>query len=189
MTGAAFSGFVKAVASAAGLLLALAGLLIACRAPAAPAVVSATSRRPDTQVTVTQTLTQTLLVVTSPGGIGAADVEVEPGVWPPRLVIRLHLAGLEQFRLIYGDTIITAAAASVGQPVIMQQMSRVSAPQVEETLTDASRFWLPVRLATATGAGAQIPFKNGFFELELPPDFWAGDYRSFHFEWIDFYRG
>ena len=42
---------------------------------------------------------------------------------------------------------------------------------------------------TDTATAAQIPLENGAFELELSPDFWAGDYRSFHFEWIDFYRG
>ena len=184
MTRTLFSAFARAAALVTG-----AWMLIACQAPAAQAVVSATPRRPDAQIAVTQTPTQTLLMVTSPGGIGAADVEMGPGARPPRLVVRLRLAGLEQFRLIYGDTIITAAMASSGQPVSRQQVSRVSAPQVEETLTDASRFWLPLRLVTAMGAGAQIPLKNGAFELELPPDFWAGDYRSFRFEWIDFFRG
>ena len=191
MTGEMLTRWVKAAALMVVpvLWLALPWVLTACQASPAPAVVTATPSRPDAQIAVTQTPTQTVLEVVSQGGIGEADVEMGPGARPPRLVIRLHLAGLEQFRLTYGDTIITAAVASVGQPAIMQQMSRVSAPQVEETLTDTSRFWLPVRLATATGAGAQIPFKNGFFELELPPDFWARDYRSFHFEWIDFYRG
>lgn len=77
---------------------------------------------------MTQTPTRTVLEVVSQGGIGAADVEMGPGPRPPRLVIRLHLAGLEQFRLIYGDTIITAAVASVGQPIVRRRRSLLDAP-------------------------------------------------------------
>ncbi|MFZ2423656.1 MAG: hypothetical protein WA029_21190 [Anaerolineae bacterium] len=191
MTGEMLTRWVKAAALMVGpvLWLALPWVLTACQASPAPAVVTATPSRPDAQIAVTQTPTQTVLEVVSQGGIGEADVEMGPGARPPRLVIRLHLAGLEQFRLTYGDTIITAAVASVGQPIVRQQRSLLSAPATEETLTDASCFWLPLRLVTDTATAAQIPLENGAFELELSPDFWAGDYRSFHFEWIDFFRG
>ncbi len=170
------------------LLLALPWVLTACQASPGPVVVTAVARRPDAQIEVTQTLTETLLDVVSPSGIGAADVSLTPGAKPPRLIIRLHLRGLEQFRLIYGDTIITAAVASVGQPIVRQQRSLVSAPATEESLTAASRLWMPLRLVTDAASGAKIPLENGFFEVAAPPDLLAGDYRALRFEWIDFFR-
>ena len=191
MTTEACVRFLKAALLAVGplLLLALPWVLTACQASPAQAVVTATPRRPDAQIEVTQTPTQTLLAVVSQGGIGEADVSLTPGAKPSRLIIHLHLRGLEQFRLIYGDTIITVAVASVGQPIVRQQRSLVSAPVIEEPLTSTSRFWLPLRLVTDAASGAKIPLENGFFELEAPADLLAGDYRAFRFEWIDFFRG
>lgn len=164
--------------------------LTACQPAPARAIVTATPARPDTQIQVTQMLTQTLLDVVSRSGIGQADVHLTAGTRPPRLILRLHLRGLEQFRLIYDDSIITAAVGSVGQPVIRQQRSLVSAPaqaQVE-TLRATSRFWLPLRLVTDSAAEPRIPLENGFFELEASPDLLASDVRDFRFEWIDFFR-
>jgi len=170
------------------LLLVLPWVLTACQASPAPAVITATPRRPDAQIEVTQSPTQTLLMVVSQSGIGEADVSLTPGAKPARLIFRLHLRGLEQFRLIYGDTVITAAVASAGQPIVRQQRSLLSAPATEESLTAASRFWLPLRLVTDAAGEARIPLENGFFELEAPPDLLAGDTRAFRFEWIDFFR-
>ena len=168
--------------------LGLCWALTACQPAPARAIVTATPARPDAQIEVTQMLTQTLLDVVSRSGIGQADVHLTAGARPPRLVVRLHLRGLEQFRLIYGDTIVTAAVTSVGQPVIRQQRSRVSAPAQEETLRATSRFWLPLRLVTDSATEARIPLENGFFELEASPDLLASDVRDFRFEWIDFFR-
>ena len=190
MTIEAYTKFLKAALVVCGplLLLALPWVLTACQASPAQAVITATPRRPDAQIEVTQTPTQTLLTVVSQGGIGEADVSLTPGAKPARLIFRLHLRGLEQFRLIYGDTLITAAVASAGQPIVRQQRSLLSAPGTEESLTAASRFWLPLRLVTDTAGEARIPLENGFFELEAPPDLLAGDTRAFRFEWIDFFR-
>jgi hypothetical protein len=170
------------------LLLAVPWVLTACQARPAQAVVTATPTRLDTRIEVTQTPTQTLLDVVSPSGIGEADVRLTEGTRPARLVLRLHLRGLEQFRLIYGDTIITAAVASVGKPVISQQRGSIAAPTSEEALSASSHFWLPMRLVTDAAAQARIPLENGFFELEAPSDFLTGEVRAFRFEWIDFFR-
>ncbi len=169
MTNEARTRYLEAawVVCAPLLLLAIPWVLTACQASPAQAVITATPRRPDAQIEVTQTPTHTLLTVVSQSGIGEADV---------------------QFRLIYGDTVITAAVASAGQPIVRQQRSLLSAPATEESLTAASRFWLPLRLVTDAAGEARIPLENGFFELEAPPDLLAGDTRAFRFEWIDFFR-
>ena len=190
MTIEAHTKFLKAELVVWGplLLLALPWVLTACQAQPAVAVVTATPTRADTRIEVTQTLTETLVDVVSLSGIGEADVRWTEGTPPARLVLRLHLRGLEQFRLIYGDTLITAAVASAGEPLVRQQRSQVSAPGSEESLTATSRFWLPLRMVTDAASGPQIPLENGYFELEAPPDLLAGEVRAFRFEWVDFFR-
>ncbi len=165
-----------------------AAALMGCQTAAERAVWQITPARSDAQIEVMSTADVSIFDVISPSGIGGAEVTLQEGPLPPRLVFRLHLRGLEQFRLRYGDVVITVAATGLDEPSSRQERHLISAPAQVETLDASSRFWLPLRLVTEPGGTGHIPLENGYFELVAPPDLQASATRSFGFEWIDFFR-
>jgi hypothetical protein len=54
---------------------------------------------PDDQVSLQYENGMEVIDIRSPSGIGSASFELESGVMPGEIVLRLHLTGLEQFRL------------------------------------------------------------------------------------------
>ncbi len=123
--------------------------------------------------------------VRSRSGIGAATVELASGTPPETIVVRLHVNGLESFRLSYEQTVITAAISSSDSRSILQE---VSLPDSDTSpLTSGSPLWLDIR-AVSGQATPTIPLQQGYFEIRLPKQLLSDRQRSFAIRWIDFYR-
>jgi hypothetical protein len=111
--------------------------------------------------------------ITSDTGIGSASIQRAGGEWPETILFRVYLSGLEDFKFVYGDTTVTAAVSSSGEQMVLEAVEQAGKQQ---PVTKDSGFFMPVRVET------------DYFEIEVPADFFAGEYDAFSISWIDFYR-
>ena len=137
------------------------------------------------EVTVSAEGETTLIEVHSQSGIGSATVELVSGAPSQNIVLRLHLKGLEQFRLLYDETVVTASVAGndIGSIIESATLSEGG----EYSITPDSPLWLHIRIVSSRVA-PDIPLDQGHFEITLPRDFLHDEHRSFSIRWIDFYR-
>ena len=114
--------------------------------------------------------------VRSQSGIGSATIELVAGTAPRKILVRLHLSGLEEFRLLYENTVI---AVSISNRDIGSVSERSISPDgKEEPIEPDSPLWMDTRV---------VPDQE-YFEITLPEDLLNDGRRSFSMRWIDFYR-
>jgi hypothetical protein len=126
-----------------------------------------------------------IIDVHSQSGIGRASLERVSEQIPDKIVLRLHLAGLEEFRLSDGNTSLVASVSSSGSREIIQSV--VTPGENERNLTQDSPLWMDIRVVpgqTATPSGST---GSGYFEITLPEEL-QRDGQRFSIEWVDFYR-
>lgn len=151
---------------------------------AGPTIIEATPTKEGDLVDVQVTGGTATLDVTSQSGIGGAAVEVVSGPFPATVIFRLHLKGLEQFTLSYGDVAVRVAVANDGSGAWQSVVQNGG----EQQITPESTYWMPVEV-TAAGAGAPATGSTAkVFQLSAPPDFLATEPPSFTIQWIDFFR-
>jgi hypothetical protein len=139
-------------------------------------------------VTVSDEGEKIILDVRSRSGIGRATVKMVAGKLPEKIVLWLHVRGLEEFRLLHdmpGDGPEIIARVSSGDGSVTQSLR--SRDGDERPITSASPHWLGVRIVSDRSA-PRIPLEQGHFEITLPKDFLREGGRSFSIRWIDFYR-
>lgn len=128
------------------------------------------------------------LDIRSRSGIGQATFERVSGSLPEKIVVRLYLKGLEEFRLLHdlsreGAEVIVRVSSSDGSVT----QSLCSRGDDEQPITSASSRWLGVRIVSDQTT-QRIPLNQGHFEITLPKDFLREGSHSFSIRWIDFYR-
>jgi len=150
-----------------------------------------TTEQPADKVAITTEADKTIFSVRSPRGIGQAVVERTADAWPKNTVVRLHLAGLESFRISNGKTTLNVAVlSSAVSSNTDRQRIRVWRDADENTpLNSKDRLWIEVRILDEAGKPTErFPLKGGCFELRLPEAFFADNPKSITLNWIDFYR-
>lgn len=122
--------------------------------------------------------------VKCPSGIGQATIEKTEKAWPAKVVLRLHLTGLEFLQLSNGQTKLLAGIS------VAERKPRLWIDGQENTpLDEKSPLWMPIRAVGADGKTTQgYPLKNGYFEMTLPKAFVEKNPPSLDIHWIDFYR-
>ena len=60
-----------------------------------------------------------LIDITSPTGIGSAAIEKAFGQWPPKIVMRLHVSGLESFKFKYGAKTVEVSVSAQTREVLV----------------------------------------------------------------------
>ncbi len=165
-------------------------LLFAIAAVAAagdpPSKFKITTKKKDDTVEVRADKDKAMFVVKSPFGISQAVIERLDDAWPKTVELRLHLKGLESFRVTNEKTKLDAAAGiQDGKPKVRQwKDGKEDAP-----LDDKSPFWMEVRILGGDGkAGKALPLKDGYFEVTLPRSLFEGNPKAITVNWIDFYR-
>ena len=148
-------------------------------------VFSITAKNRDDQVNVQYVDGGTVIDVQSPTGIGSARFELESGGMPENMVLRLHLKGLEEFRLISNQAVIVASGSSSGSFSINDQ--RVNSSESEYSITSIDPLWMKIEIVPAQAA-KKIPLQEGYFEITVPKEFIRNSGNSFEIQWIDFYR-
>jgi hypothetical protein len=116
----------------------------------------------------------TLLIdITSPTGIGSAAIEKTAGQWPLKVVMRLHVKGLESFKFRYADILVDVAVSSHGDQTVNETYQQAGQTR---TTSSGDPYWIAVTPG------------EGYFDLEAPSDFLKSGEDKFTIEWIDFYR-
>ena len=144
------------------------------------------TKRKDDAVEVQSDKDKTAFDVKSPFGIGQAVIERLGDEWPKAVVLRLHLKGLESFRASTGTVTLDAAVSS--QKEGNEKVRIWKDGKEDDPLDEKSRFWMDIRILTGDGKPArELPLKDGWFEMTLPPAFFEGNPKSITLNWIDFY--
>ena len=147
-------------------------------------VFSVTAKNQDDQVNVQYVDKVTVIDVQSPTGIGSAKVQLESGGMPENMLLRLHLQGLEEIRLISDQVVIVASGSSSGSFNINDQ--RVISSGSEYSITPIDPLWMKIEIVS--GQAKKILLEEGYFEITVPRAFLRNAGNSFEIQWIDFYR-
>ena len=165
-------------------------LLTACagqraRAQAqAQTVFSVEVKNSDDQVSILYEQGTAFIEINSPSGIGSAKFVHESGRMPERIMARLHLQGLEEFRLISSDQNIISASIP-GSMGIQAQSQRKVSENGELAIRSSDPLWLDIEIISDS---QQIPLQDGYFEIAFPMEFIKQSGSSFEIRWIDFFR-
>jgi hypothetical protein len=177
-------------------LAALAGLVAACRpiqpreegAGAAPPKIELAKPQDDAELKFEDG--RMLIDIRSDGGIGGASITwaAAPAV-PP--VLRLHLRGLEELRLIGGnletggvETIVSVASTA---PHTVRQSTRSDGEAELQPIVEGDPAWLDVSWSPG-GEAAGFPLQDGYFDVTLADTRLTQAGTQLELRWIDFYR-
>ncbi len=164
-----------------GLLLAACGSRPGSAQTGEP-IFSITQQNQDDQITMQVEETGVVIDINSPSGIGLATFKLESGTMPQKVIVRFHLAGLEQVRIASGTTAITASVSS-SDPLHGQDQRLIDAGG-ETPITPLNTMWMSIQIISNE---AKIPLQQGFFKVEIPEKLISSN-DSFEVSWIDFYR-
>ena len=164
-------------------------LLMSCaslpaRAQSGDPVFAVTPKNKDDQVDIQYENGTVLINVISPTGIGSATLELESGTMPEEIIVRLHLRGLEEFRLTSAQTSI-AASVSNSDPSEVHQ--RIIAASSDTPLLPSQPLWMKIEIVSEQSVKT-LPLEEGYFEVTIPKEFLRKAGTSFEIEWIDFHR-
>lgn len=155
-------------------------LLAACLRPIAP-LPAVAPQCDDVSASVATDATGTVILITNPSGIGAADVLQQGGAWPQPLYVRFSLAGMERLQWSWPGVTIEAALSSLDGRTVRAEV-RLDGGEAQ-LIGPHSPYWPAMRVRSDTGAGSQP-----FVEVTAPPALYAAGPPAFRLEWIDFYR-
>jgi hypothetical protein len=154
------------------------------RAQSGEPVFQITKKNTDDQVSIQYQNGTIFIDFHSPSGIGSATFELESGPMPAEIILRLHLKGLEEFRLTSAQSNIAASLASSDASNISQ---RIIALGSESPLPPNHPLWMEIEVVSSQ-TEKKIPLEDGYFEITVPKEFIQNAGNSFEIEWIDFYR-
>jgi hypothetical protein len=143
-----------------------------------------TTKRADDMVDVEVKDASMVFSVHSPFGISQAVIESTDGTWPDSVILRLHLKGLECFKVSNGKVTLEASVSSQNGQVRLWKDGKENSP-----LDSKSPYWTEIRMIGKDGKPeTRIPLKDGYFEIPLPKALFEDSPKSITVNWIDFYR-
>jgi hypothetical protein len=139
-------------------------------------------QRTDTNLQIAHAQDATIIDIRCPFGIDTATINRASAEWPAKILVRLHLHGLESLQVKQDDLTIQWSVRSTGN-----NSTHVSLRQGrdETTLSEESPYFAPLRIV---GGGGKIPLKEGYFEVRLPKKLFEHNPDEIRVRWIDFYR-
>lgn len=143
-----------------------------------------TTKRADDMVDVEVKDASMVFSIHSPFGISQTVIERTDGNWSDFVMLRLHLKGLENFKVITGKVTLEAAVSSQDGHVRLWRDGKEDSP-----LDSKSPYWMEIRMVGNDGKPTTaIPLKDGYFEIPLPKALFEDNPKSITVNWIDFYR-
>ena len=142
------------------------------------------TKNPEDQVDIQAENGAAQIDIHSPTGIGAASFELVSGTMPENITLRLHLMGLERFRLTSARDQISASVSS-GEAASMN-IQTILLSGTESPLLPGDPLWMEIEIVSE--AEKTIPLEQGYFEITVPQKFISNAGTLFEIEWIDFYR-
>jgi len=146
-------------------------------------VFSVTAKNADDQITIQHKENTATIDINSPFGIGSAKFKLESGAMPESIILQLHLKGLEEFRLISTQNIVSASVSS-GEGLKVQSQRKISGNS-EQVIRSFDPLWLNIQIVSDS---KKVPLEDGYFEIIFPKEFIQQLGDSFEVQWIDFYR-
>ena len=146
-------------------------------------VFSITLKNQGDQVNIQYDNDSALIDINSPFGIGSAKLDLESGAMPEKIVLRLHLKGLEEFHLVSAQTAIAASVSSTSNG----NNQRIIASGSEYPILPIHPLWMEIDIISDQTI-EKIPLEEGFFEIVIPQEFIQKAGTSFEIQWVDFYR-
>ena len=145
-------------------------------------ILRAVAKRTETQLQIAHGEDATVIDVRCPFGIGTATIQRIAADWPAKMLVRLHLRGLESLQISRDDLTIQWSLQSTGD-----HAARVSLRENrrETTLSQQSPYFTPLRIV---GGEKSIPLPEGYFELRVPSKLLEDNPNQIRLRWIDFYR-
>ena len=143
-----------------------------------------TTKRDDDKVEVKVEEGKTRFSVQSPVGISQAIIERSGDNWPTTVMLRLHLKGLEKFKVTNGKITLEASVSSQDGKVRLWKDGKEDSP-----LDLKHPYWMEIRVVGKDVKPVKtIPLKDGYFEMQLPKAMFEDNPNSITLNWIDFYR-
>ena len=143
-----------------------------------------TTKRADDRVDVKVEKDRMVFSVRSPFGISQTVIERTDGNWPDIVMLRLHLKGLENFKISNGKITLEAAVSSQDGKVRLWKDGKEDSP-----LNSKSPYCTEIRMFSDDGKPTTtIPLTDGYFEVQLPKALFEDNPKSITVNWIDFYR-
>ncbi|MCC9606913.1 hypothetical protein LOC68_15490 [Blastopirellula sp. JC732] len=138
---------------------------------------TAKASRDNTQIRLLSEEKRTVIDVECPIGIDNAIVKRTGDKWPEPLIVRLHLKGLESFRVEnYAWNV-----SSSGVPRVL-----VSVPDGGTVQLGLAHRTTPLRIVNSV---PKIPLQDGgYFEVTLPDKLFENNPAELKLSWVDFYR-
>lgn len=145
----------------------------------AVAELEASTRKDTSRVRIEQSGGNTVLDITSKTGIGVATITRKSEKWPETILVRLHLRGLESFKVENGKLAVEWSVSGSGKSA-----SRVTLREgrKETPIDQTSPYFSASEKVVGKGD------KGGHFEVPLPAKLFAGNPEEITLRWIDFYR-
>ncbi len=149
--------------------------------PAQPtAEFTVTEQKPDDRIVLTQAGGALTIDVWSESGIGSAVINLDAGEMPQPVIMRFHLAGLEQMTFSFDATVLTLSVASHGDGQVLRSATENEQP-VE--VTRRGPYWMDVERVDESDAPG-----GGYYEVTAPQAFYDSGATMFFVSWIDFFR-
>ena len=126
-----------------------------------------------------------IIDINSPNGIGSAHFELVSGKLPEKIIARLHLKGLEEFRLSYDETMIIASISSSLEFNVSSQNILLS--DGEYPILPGHPLWLKIEVISDQPI-KKVPLEEGYFEITFPKESNKNIESFFELQWVDFYR-
>ena len=132
-----------------------------------------------------------MIDIESASGIGTAAVTWTVTPTTP-VLLRLHLAGLEELRLANAGA-ETVASVSSSPPHTVSQSTRSGPDAEQQSITSEDPAWLDITWSSGTAdaasaATAAFPLQDGYFDVLLSDPRLTQPGTSLEIQWIDFYR-
>ena len=143
-----------------------------------------TTKRDNDKVEIKVEQDTTVFSVHSPFGISQTVIERTDKNWSGIVMLRLHLKGLENFKVSNGIITLEAAVSSQDSIVRLWKDGKEDSP-----LDSKSPYWMEIRMVGNDGKPTtSIPVTDGYFEIQLPKALFEDNPKSITVNWIDFYR-
>lgn len=117
-------------------------------------------------------------------GISQAIIKRRDANWPTSVTLRLHLKGLEKFKVTSGKTTLEGSVSTHNGQTRLWKDGRESA-----RLSPKHPYWMQIQRVGENGKPDKpLPLADGYFQMKLPKGLFKDNPKSITIDWIDFYR-
>ena len=145
-------------------------------------ILRAVAQRKSTHMQIVHGQQATIIDIRCPFGIDSATIQRMAVDWPAKILVRLHLRGLESLQVTRENLTIQWSVQSTGDHATHVSLRE---DRKETALSQQSPYFEPLRMV---GGEGKIPLQEGYFEVRLPRKLLENNPEQIRLRWIDFYR-